>query len=108
MQTLDQLQKDAYDAGKGAGSWVFDGNSSPEYCAFVLKGYVDGDPEVMDMCPSPLSGEWADSPTPTPQTLQNDYDVSHEDIDEACDRYEQAFQLGYWDEVCRYARHQLS
>jgi hypothetical protein len=85
-----------YEAGKAAGSWVFDGNTSDETYARVLQGWDDGDPEVMDLQPSPLSGEWAgESPT---ELLGADY------TDEDADEYEAGFSAGFWDEVVSIAR----
>jgi hypothetical protein len=51
------------DYGKSRGSWVIDGNTETATVRKILDGYDDGDPEIMDMCPSPLSGEFADGPT---------------------------------------------
>lgn len=103
---LDSIGVDALQAGKAAGSWVFDGNTSTETYAYVLRGFEDGDPEIMDMCPAPLSGEWADSPTP--DSLRKEYALYNDDeVDRACDRYEEKYQEGFWDEVERAARYQL-
>lgn len=54
------------DAGKAAGSWYFDGNTPTEAYQSFLIGYEKGDPLVLDTLPgAPLSGEWAESMTPS-------------------------------------------
>ena len=85
-------------AGRAAGSWVVDGNTKAETARYILRGIEDGDPEVMDMQPSALSGENAGESieellgdlltrrTPTTQeAIMNEYET--------------AFQSAYWDEV---------
>lgn len=95
-----------YDAGKAAGSWVIDGNTSVEQCRAILKGYEKGDPKIMYMEPSPLSGEWANSTTPN--SIAADFKVDPESGEAAdlFDAYEEAFSRGYWDEVIRSAKYQ--
>ena len=92
--------------GVSAGSWVIDGNTPIETVEHILKGYEDGDPEVMDIEPSPLSGEWADDPTP--QTLADALGLAEEhrgtELDQLCTDYELGFSEGFWDEVTRSAR----
>jgi hypothetical protein len=90
--------------GQAAGSWVFDGNSTQEAICRVLKGFDDGDPEIMDMQPSPLSGEWAGESIPE---LSERYGVDLGD-DEKADQFEQGFGDGYWDEVQRSGKAMLS
>lgn len=48
--------------GRSAATWV--DLDSEEKCLWWRKGINDGDPEVMDCFPSPLSGEHADDMTP--------------------------------------------
>lgn len=92
-----EAYKAGYEHGKAAGSWVFDGNSSEESIRLVLKGYEDGDPAVMDMCPCPLSGEWAGESIPE---LSDRFGIDLSDDDNATE-FEDGFSTGYWDEVCR-------
>jgi hypothetical protein len=88
-----------YDAGTATGSWVFDGNSTAETVKSVLQGFEDGDPEVMDMCPAPLSGEWAGESMV--ELLGDDY------TDDDAEAYEQGFETGFWDEVQRSGKAML-
>jgi hypothetical protein len=93
------------ECGKAAGSWVLDGNSSLDYAQKLLDGYEDGDPAVMDLQPSPLSGEWADGLTEADVYRAADFDP--EDTDAApdvLDAFELGFGEGFWDEVTRSAR----
>lgn len=96
--------------GRAAGSWVFDGNTHEDMIRRVLQGYDDGDPETMELLePYPLSGEWADDPTPA--TV---YAIAGVDDPEAFDPagqlltdYELAFSEGFWGEVIRSGRAML-
>lgn len=110
------LMNDAYTLGeqhgRAAGSWVIDGNTTRETAQAVLSGYEDGDPLVMDMQPSPLSGEWADSMTPQRLMVEMGLDPSttyppesgmHED--DICDAYEQGFSDAYWATVIADAQN---
>lgn len=103
--------------GTNAGSWVFDGNTSDETIRRVLQGYEDGDPEIMEMCPNPLSGEWAGDPTPADILREvgldpgddTARDVEMDNIeDDVLTAYEMAFQDGFWDEVIRTANARIS
>lgn len=88
--------------GAAAGSWLIDGNTSSETARAILQGIADGDPEVMDMQPSPLSGEWAGESI---GELIDGYDeLNAVEQDEACAAYEQGFGEGFWAEVERAAR----
>ena len=51
----------------------------------VIDGIKDGDPEVMDLCPNPLSGEWAGESLkeifgrfPT-ESMMNNYEMGYQD-----------------------------
>ena len=97
---MRKWEREGYEAGRAAGSWVIDGNTSRETCERILQGYEDGDPEIMDMQPSPLSGEWADESIPeifgkwpTDQQMQD---------------YEDGYSRGFWREVLHSARVQVA
>lgn len=89
----------AYNAGlergKGAGSWVVDGNTTEETARYLLKGIADGDPEIMDIAPYPLSGENSGESIPE---LSYQYGIDLFDDDEAT-RFEEGFDVGFWDTV---------
>ena len=98
------------DHGVAVGSWVFNGNTSEDYARRILTGYEDGDPEVMDIEPSPLSGEWADGPTPRDVYAYLGMSETFETDDPAgqlLTDYELGFSEGYWTEVTRSARAML-
>jgi hypothetical protein len=95
--------------GRNAGSWVIDGNTSSEEARRLLAGIEDGDPEVTELQPSALSGEWADGLTP--RTLLEELGINwteREDPDhvagDLCDVYELAYGEAFWAEVERSAR----
>lgn len=93
--------------GVSAGSWIIDGNSTEETARAILTGYEDGDPAIMDLEPAPLSGEWADSPTPS--TLADALELPEEyrgsELDQLCTDYELGFSEGFWAEVTRSAAY---
>lgn len=97
--------------GRNAASWYFDGNTSRDTYARVLRGIEEGDPEVMDTLPSsPLSGEWADEPNPftvLEATLGKDYSVTEADEDELLRAYEDAFTTAAQHEIERVCVLQL-
>lgn len=88
-------------AGRAAGSWVIDGNTSEETCLWILQGFEDGDPEIMDIQPSPLSGEWAG------ESIPELFDGVWPSDDELCD-YEAGYSQGFWAEVVEAARYQVA
>ena len=103
-ELLKQAYKAGYAHGVAAGSWVIDGNTTAETARYILAGFRDGDPEVLDLLPSePLSGEWADGPTPA--TVLADLGVDEDDAlaDDLLYEYEAGFASGMEDEVTRSA-----
>lgn len=73
----------------------------------ILTGYDKQDPFVMELCPNPLSGEWADHPTP--MTILEDIvdkvastrsgNVEVYPDNDLLDVYEEAFKEAFWDHV---------
>lgn len=62
---LEQATEAGEAHGRAAASCYFDGNTSRETYAAVVAGLDDGDHAILDTLPAaPLSGEWADDPTP--------------------------------------------
>ena len=105
---IDRLEAAAYAAGRdhgiAAASWYFDGNTTTQTYAQVLCQLREGDPAVYDTFPtSPLSGEWADDPTP--RTVLADLDVSEDDdaADWLCAMYEDGFGVAVSQEIERLA-----
>lgn len=101
--------------GKSRASWYFDGNTTPDAYARVLRGIEDDDPEVLDTFPdAPLSGEWADEPTPASvfrDVLDLDLHAEasfwgRDATDALLDAYEQAFSEAVHAEIERAARAQ--
>ena len=85
--------------GKSCGSWVIDGNTSNETAQKIIDGYDNGDPEVMDYCPSPLSGEFADDPTVHDVLKELGVLWSDDRADDLINAYEEAFQSAWWATV---------
>lgn len=108
----DEARRRGLEAGKAAGSWVIDGNTTEETARRILQGYEDGDPKILDMQPSPLSGEWADGES-ADQLVSELVDLNEASIswgelaelqDEVCRAFEDGYADGYWAEVQRSAR----
>lgn len=102
---LDQARELGADYGKAAGTWVE--IDSAEAARRILDGIEAGDPEILDMCPSPLSGEWADSLNEAGLIDELDLvadSLSEEERAEVVTAFEQDFYRGYWDEVQRMAQ----
>lgn len=96
--------KEGFERGQAYGSWVTDGNTTPETYRWIREGYDNGDPEVMDLCPNPLSGEWGGESISEVFGLKvgEDYPDS-EDLD----RYEEGFRQGFWHKVLGDCNYQL-
>lgn len=105
---MSQAQRKAYRLGKEygqvRGSWVFNGNTDEVTYRKVLEGYEDGDPEVMDLQPAPLSGEWGGESI---SELSDYFGLDLEDDDIAQD-FEDGFSDGFWSEVIDTARRMVS
>lgn len=93
--SVTEAHSAGYDRGQTSGSWVIDGNTSEDHARRLLAGITDGDPEIMDMAPAPLSGEWAGESIPE---LSDEYGIDLTDETNA-DEFEQGFSEGFWDEV---------
>lgn len=106
MAGLESAREAGRAAGVAAGSWVVDGNTSQETMRAILQGLEDGDPAVYDSLPSaPLSGEWADAPTP--RDIVNEYSEEGDDEDAMCTAYEEGYAEGVEAEVARSCRAML-
>lgn len=95
---IEEAKERGKRAGRNAGSWVVDGNTTDETKEAIRKGISAGDPEIMDMMPSWLSGEWAGESISEllGDLLEDAGENAEEDILEA---YEEAATQAYWDEV---------
>lgn len=103
METINYYDE-GYKLGQASGSWVFDGNTNHETYEQVRKGYDEGDPEVMDLCPNPLSGEWSGESIPEIFGL-NTGDMWPNDDD--LEAFEWGFGTGFWDTVLKACAYQL-
>lgn len=95
--------------GKRAAGWVFDGNTTRETYARVLKGITDGDPLVMNTIPEPAWGK--DDTISVPEVFDElglDYSrTPTADQDLIADAFMEAAQASFWHEVERVARYHL-
>lgn len=93
----------AYDRGESAAYWAVQ-NMSDETAARIMQGYEDGDPEILDMMPAPLSGEMPG------ESIAELFDLevgADRPSDEELAAYEEDYSEGYWDTVTRACRDQL-
>lgn len=94
--------------GRAAASWYFDGNTTTETYRHTLEGLEAGDPAVLDTFPcAPLSGEWADEPTPATVLEGLGADDDDDERYGLVDAYEQGFARAAYCEIERVARYQL-
>lgn len=80
----------------------------------IIEGYESGDEGVLDLCPKPLAGEWADDPIPFNilDKIANKADPGdslmgadlEEDTEDLMDIYEQAFAEAFWEETIKYCK----
>jgi hypothetical protein len=96
----EQARELGRQAGRNAGSWAADGNTSAEHARKVLAMIDAGDPEVLCFLPREpnLSGEFADDPTPhsiASGLLGNDQEP--EDRDALADAWEEGVSETFQD-----------
>lgn len=90
-EQLEQATELGRVAGRNAGSWAADGNTSADHIRRVLALLEDGDPQASDYLPTypDLSGEWSDNPTPTSLAIEiMGHGASSDDEDELCSAFE--------------------
>lgn len=99
--------------GSVRGEWLIDANISKEGAKKIIDGHDRGDPEIMDLCPNPLSGEYEDDPSEVlileeiadlAAAEESDEVVPVED-DNLLDIYEVHFAEGFWETVLQAARN---
>lgn len=80
--------------GAACGSWLVDGNTSEEMLRAIIAGYDEGDPQIFEMMPSPLSGEYAGGSIAEIFGLKIGQDWP---ADEDLEEYEMGFAEGFWE-----------
>lgn len=110
QEVVDQARELGTEHGTASGTWVEINDA--QAAQRLLDGIEAGDPEILDMRPAPLSGEWADGLTET-ELLRDELDLVVDSLSdteraEILDAYEAAHGQGFWDEVSRAAKAQLS
>ena len=102
-EIIERAEREGYDHGVTAGSWLLDGNSTQDAARELVRGIEEGDPIVLDLLPSsPLSGEYADGVLP-PDVL-HDIDEDHDAASDVLDAFEAGFSRGVEAEAVRSAR----
>lgn len=106
MKNISETESRAlgYFCGVRTGDALTDGNTTLFEYAKIWKGYNEGDCEVMDLCPNPLSGEWAGESVCEIFNLNVGEDYP---ADEVLTEYELGFQEGFWDKVIKNCNYHL-
>jgi hypothetical protein len=90
--------------GNAAASWQYDGNTTTGTYRAIVEGYHEGEPAVMDLCPAPLSGEWAGESIPELLGLPIGADLPD---DEVLAAYEDGFSTAFWAHLIRVCHGQM-
>lgn len=105
---IDTEEK-AFEKGEEKGTkwagWFFDPETEASVYRRILDGLMEGDPEIMDLCPNPLTGEWADYEIPVLFEIPIGGEWPEENI---LDAFESGFSQGWCLEVERICRLHLS
>jgi hypothetical protein len=121
-QNVDKLSEAARALGnehgqKSARTFINNVPMSKESAEKVITRYQDGDPEIMTLCPKPLSGEWAGDPNTVSvmdeiaalpeakELLANaSIDAAMEATISILDDYENAHDEAFWAMVLEYCQ----
>ena len=111
-EQLDALEQEAHDLGVSDGAsaagWYFDGNTTIETYRRVVAQFDEGDPELYDTFPSPLSGEWADGTLPGDVCERLGVSLDDDAADDLLRMYEDGYGVAFADTVERDARRGAS
>ena len=104
-KAVEEIKDAGKDAGRAAGGWIADGNTTEEELRNVLQMWDDCDPAA-PYAPSPFSGEWAGDPSL--QSVIEDAtgltECTPEEEDELASAFEEAFAEAWQDEAERTVR----
>jgi hypothetical protein len=105
---VERAREAGEDHGRSAGTW-HDSFVSDGEARLCLVMDEDGDPQWWDCWDpgSPLSGEWADDPTPRSVLAGLDTDEDDPDADEALTAYEDGYRDAFREHVIAAARRYL-
>lgn len=95
--------------GIARASWVFDGTTLLDTYRAFLKGWEDGDPEILDLyAPPNLSGEWGGGFDTADLYRELGIGSGDERAEECCRAYEFGASDGFYSELQRMALYQLA
>ena len=105
--TEDKARDIASDHGRSAAGWAFDGNTTCETYAAIVRQIDDGDPALYDSYREPsLSGEFADEYSE--RDLADDLDLDPADLGDLANAFNDAASEAFWDEIERVAREHVA
>lgn len=93
-----------YQNGIANGDALAVGNTTLAEYTKIREGYNEGDCQIMDLCPNPLSGELAGESIPEIFNLNVGENWPDE---ETLTEYEQGFQEGFWDKVIKNCNYHI-
>lgn len=120
----DPLSEAAYHLGRKKGArfavMLINDTTARNAAETLIEGYENSDEEIMDLCPNPLSGEWADDPTPMSviedisRLAEAEGLLKKTDIQEAMDAaedvldvYESGYREAFWEAALKLAKAML-
>lgn len=107
MNLIREAEKIGRANGRSAATWVFDGNTSRETYAAVLKGLEEGDPAVYDAYRE-YADDYSESDLAFNLGLDSIDDLDPDERDEITDAYLQAADDEFWRAVESCARQMLA
>jgi hypothetical protein len=107
--TVAQARKLGQEAGEGAASWIFDGNTPDPAYLTVLAGIEDGDPEAFGTFRTPdFPGECADAYSVQDLARDLGLDPLGDEIEVAADAWVEGASEAFWDAAASHAQQHLA
>ena len=104
MRTIKDFYADGGKYGVRAGRSVTDGNTKQSEYEHIVDGYELGDGLIMDLCPNPLSGEWAGESIS--EIFGLDVGEAHPAVDDLL-AFEDGFRDAFWETLIKICQTQL-
>ena len=95
MTNEERASEHGRKVGHAAGTWTYDGNTTIETSARIIRMLDSGDPEIYDAFSSPdLSGTWSEESVPEVSASGG-----WKPTEEGCDAWEDACSAAFWHEL---------
>jgi hypothetical protein len=120
MKFNDPLLQAAHDLGVSKGDkmakMIVNNETTVKAAKLLVQGYLESNEEVMDICPKPVSGEFADGDTPldiideiaklagSDKLLKNtNIEDAMDESSDVLDTFEDGYSEGFWIEALKRA-----